>query len=140
MDLDTALAGARATQQSVLVATKRDGRPQLSNVLHAVGDDGIVRISITSGRAKYHNLKRDPWAALHINGPSFWSYAVIEGEVELSAPASAPDDETVEELVGLYRSLAGEHDDWDDYRAAMVAEHRVVARLTPHRAYGTLVS
>lgn len=138
MDLDTALVGARATQQSVLVATKRDGRPQLSNVLHGVGDDGIIRISITTGRAKYHNLKRDPWAALHVNGPNFWSYAVIEGEVELSAPAAAPDDATVDELVDLYRSLAGEHDDWDDYRAAMVAEHRVVARLTPNRAYGTL--
>lgn len=138
MDLDTALAGARANSQSVLVATKRDGRPQLSNVLHAVGDDGVIRISITADRAKYHNLKRDPWAALHVNGPNFWSYAVLEGEVELSAPASAPDDPTVEELVTLYRSLAGEHADWDDYRAAMVSERRVVARFTPIRAYGTL--
>ncbi|MGO1974734.1 MAG: PPOX class F420-dependent oxidoreductase [Propionibacteriaceae bacterium] len=138
MDLDTALAGARATQQSVLVATKRDGRPQLSNVLHSVGADGVIRISITADRAKYHNLKRDPWAALHVNGPNFWSYAVLEGEVELSALASAPDDPTVEELVTLYRSLAGEHADWDDYRAAMVSERRVVARFTPSRAYGTL--
>lgn len=140
MDLDTALAGARANKQSVLVATKRDGRPQLSNVLHAVGEDQVIRISITADRAKYHNLKRDPWAALHVNGPNFWSYAVIEGEVELSAPAAAPDDDTVEELVALYRSLAGEHDDWDDYRAGMVAERRVVARLRPNRAYGTLPS
>lgn len=138
MDLDTALAGARANSQSVLVTTKRNGRPQLSNVLHAVGNDGVIRISITADRAKYHNLSRDPWAALHVNGPNFWSYAVLEGEVELSAPAAEPEDATVDELVALYRSLAGEHDDWEDYRAAMVAERRVVARFAPTRAYGTL--
>ena len=63
---------------------------------------------------------------------------VLEGDVELSEVAAAPDDPAVEELVDLYRSLAGEHDDWDDYRAAMVREQRVVVRIRPTYAYGLL--
>ena len=65
-------------------------------------------------------------------------YAVLEGDVELSDVAATPDDATVEELVDLYRSLQGEHEDWDDYRAAMVAERRVVVRIRPNHAYGAL--
>jgi PPOX class probable F420-dependent enzyme len=138
MDLDQALDAARATSQSVLTTIRRDGRPQLSNVLHGVGEDGIIRISTMADRAKSANLRRTPWAALHVNGRDFWSYAVIEADAEVSAVATDPHDPTVEELVTLYRSLSGEHDDWDDYRAAMVRDHRVVARLSPTRAYGLL--
>lgn len=140
MELDQALAAARDHHQSVLVTLRRDGRPQLSNVLHAVDDAGTVRVSTTADRAKHANLVRTPWAALHLNAGSFWSYAVLEGGVTLSAVAADPRDETVEELVALYRSLSGEHEDWDDYRAAMVRERRVVVRLAPTRAYGMLRS
>jgi PPOX class probable F420-dependent enzyme len=138
MEIDRALDAARATNQSVLTTIRKDGRPQLSNVLHGVGDDGVIRISTTADRAKYANLRRTPWAALHVNGESFWSYAVIEADVELSEVAAAPDDATVQELVDLYRSLSGEHDDWGDYRRAMVADRRVVVRLRPNRVYGAL--
>jgi PPOX class probable F420-dependent enzyme len=138
MDIEKALQAARNRNQSVLTTIKRDGKPQLSNVLHAVGDDGVIRISTTADRAKYANMRRNPWAALHVDGADFWSYAVLEGDVELSDVAAAPDDATVEELVGLYRSLQGEHEDWDDYRAAMVAERRVVVRIRPTHAYGAL--
>ena len=138
MDTETALQAARDTHQSILVTLKSDGKPQLSNVLHAVGDDGVVRVSTTADRAKYANLLRTPWAALHVNGPTFWGYAVLEGDVSLSDPAAAPDDAAADELVEIYRAISGEHDDWDDYRAAMVREHRVVVRLTPTRAYGAL--
>ena len=134
MEIEKALAAARHRNQSVLTTIKRDGRPQLSNVLHAVGEDGLIRISTTADRAKYANLRRTPWAALHVDGENFWSYAVIEGDVELSDVAAAPDDATVEELVSLYRSLQGEHEDWDDYRAAMTLERRVMVLLTPRRA------
>ena len=136
MDLDQALTVARSHHQSTLVTLRRDGRPQLSNVLHAVDDAGLVRISTTADRAKYANLRRTPWGALHVNGDSFWSYVVLEGDAELSEVAARPDDAAVEELVGLYRAISGEHDDWDDYRAAMVAERRVVVRLRPSHAYG----
>jgi PPOX class probable F420-dependent enzyme len=138
MELDTALGFAREQRRSVFVALKRDGRPQLSNVLHVVSDDGLIRVSITSTRAKYHNLVRTPWAAVHVTSADFWRYAVLECEVDLSAVASAPDDPTVEELVDYYRAASGEHDNWDEYRAAMVQERRVIARLRPTRAYGSL--
>jgi hypothetical protein len=75
---------------------------------------------------------------LHVNGSDFWSYAVIEGDVTLSDVAADPHDAAVDELVELYRALSGEHDDWEDYRAAMVTERRVVVRITPTHAYGLL--
>ena len=136
MDIDQALTVARSHHRSTLVTLKRDGRPQLSNVLHAVDDAGLIRISTTSDRAKHANLRRTPWAAVHVNGDSFWSYVVLEGDVELSDVAAAPVDAAVEELVDLYRAISGEHDDWDDYRAAMVREGRVVVRVRPTHAYG----
>jgi len=138
MDIDEALTTARHHHRSTLVTLRRDGRPQLSNVLHGVDGTGLIRISTTADRAKYANLRRTPWAALHVNGDDFWSYVVLEGDVELSEVAAAPDDPAVEELVDLYRSLSVEHEDWDDYRAAMVREQRVVVRIRPTYAYGLL--
>ena len=138
MDLSTAIDFARNTRQSVLTTIRGNGRPQLSNVLHHVGDDGVVKISITADRAKYHNLVREPWAVLHVTRDDFFAYAVLESDVELTPIAARPDDASVEELIALYRALAGEHENWDAYREAMVAERRVVVRLRPNRAYGML--
>jgi PPOX class probable F420-dependent enzyme len=138
MDLADALAAARATHHSVLTTIRRDGKPQLSNVLHYVRDDDVVIVSTTADRAKYHNLRREPWAALKVDGESVWSYAVIEADVSFSDVATQRDDSAVEELVEYFRAINGEHSDWDDYRRAMVEEHRVVVRLTPTRAYGQL--
>lgn len=138
MDLETAVAFARNHSRSVLTTIRKDTRPQLSNVTHWVAEDGIIRISITADRAKYHNLRREPWAALHVTREDFWAYAVIEGKAEVSPVAAEPDDATVEELIAYYRALSGEHPDWDDYRRAMVADRRAVVRITPTRAYGML--
>ncbi|WP_063007119.1 PPOX class F420-dependent oxidoreductase [Nocardia kruczakiae] len=138
MELDTALDFARTTSRSVLTTVRRNGRPQLSNVTHWVAPDGIVRISITADRAKYANLGREPWAALHVTRDDFWAYAVLEADVELTPVAASTDDATVEELIAYYRALSGEHPDWEDYRRAMVADRRVIARLRPTRAYGML--
>lgn len=138
MELSEALEFARTHPRSVLTTIRRNGRPQLSNVLHAVGEDGLIRVSITGDRAKYFNVKRDPWAAVHISREDFFAYAVIEGDVTLSEIATAPDDAAVEELIALYRSLSGEHEDWDDYRRSMVADRRVVVRIAPTHAYGML--
>jgi len=122
----------------VLTTMRKDGKPQLSNVLHSVGDDAVIRVSTTADRAKYKNLRREPWAALKVDGESFWSYAVIEADATFSEVAADPHDAAVEELVDYFRSINGEHSDWDDYRRAMVSEQRVVLRLTPTRAYGAL--
>ena len=140
MDLSTALEFARTTTKSVLTTIRADGRPQLSNVLHVVGDDGVIGVSITTARAKYVNLRRTPWAALHVTSDDFWAYAVLEGDVTLSDVATSPDDPSVDELVAHYRAGVGEHPDWDDFRAAMVREGRVLVRLHPTRAYGMLPS
>jgi PPOX class probable F420-dependent enzyme len=140
MDLTAAVAFARTTRQSVLVTLKRDGKPQLSNVLHQVTDDGLIRVSITADRAKYKNLVREPWAALHVTREDFFAYAVLEGDVTLSPIATSPDDPAVDDLVEFYRSAVGEHPSWDEYRASMVADRRSLVRLTPTRAYGMLPS
>jgi len=138
VDLSDAIDFARAHRRSVLTTIRRNGLPQLSNVGHYVDDDDVIRISITADRAKYHNLLRRPWAALHVTRDDFLAYAAIEGAVELSPVAARPDDDTVGELITYYRAMAGEHEDWDAYRAAMVTERRAVVRLTPERAYGML--
>ena len=136
MDLKPGVEFATDHRKSVLVTMRQNGLPQLSNVVHHVGDDGVIRVSITETRAKYRNLQRNPWAALHVSRDDFWAYVVLECDVTLAPIATTPDDATVDELIEMYRGLQGEHDDWDEYRAAMVADQRTVARLTPTRAYG----
>ncbi len=138
MELTKALDFARPQRQGVLTTIRRDGRPQLSNIVYALDDAGTARISVTASRAKTKNLRRDPRAGLYVCGDNFWAYAVLEGDAELTPVAARPDDATVDELVALYRSLLGEHPNWDEYRRAMVADERLVVRLTPTRAYGML--
>ena len=140
MELADALEFAKARRHGVLVTTRGNTRPQLSNITYVLGEDGRIRVSITADRAKYKNLVREPWAALHITQEDFYAYAVIEGDVELSPIAAAPEDAVVDELVEYYRTAIGEHPDWDDYRAAMVRDQRLMVRLSPTRAYGMLPS
>jgi PPOX class probable F420-dependent enzyme len=122
----------------VLVTIKRDGRPQLSNITYTYdAARGLVRVSLTDGRAKTKNLRRDPRASLYVNGPNGRSYTVLEGKAELSAVAADPHDEVVEELIDVYRHAAGkEHPDWDDYRRAMVDDQRLVFSMIVDHAYG----
>jgi PPOX class probable F420-dependent enzyme len=138
MELDAALAFVRDRHQGVLVTQKRDGRPQLSNIAYHVGDDGIVRVSVTATRAKTANLRRDDRASLHVTRSDFYAYVVLEGRAELTPVAADPHDATVDELVEYYRAVAGEHSDWEDYRRAMVADQRLLVRLNPTHAYGML--
>jgi len=138
MDLTDAIAFARTRQQGVLVTIKRDGRPQLSNITYSVGDDGVIRISVTASRAKTANARRDERVSLHVTRDDFYAYAVIEGRAEVTPVASDPHDATVEELIEYYRAAAGEHPDWDDYRRVMIADGRLVLRIHPERAYGML--
>ncbi|MFI6685407.1 TIGR03618 family F420-dependent PPOX class oxidoreductase [Streptomyces sp. NPDC050485] len=121
----------------VLVTLKRDGRPQLSNVNHAYyPHEGVIKVSLTDDRAKTRNLRRDPRASYHVTSDDRWAWTVAEGTADLTPVAADPYDETVEELVSLYRDLRGEHPDWDEYRGAMVRDRRLVLRLRVERAYG----
>ncbi|MFG5721178.1 PPOX class F420-dependent oxidoreductase [Streptomyces murinus] len=134
---DALLPLLSAGHGGVLVTLRRDGRPQLSNVSHAYDpDERIIRISVTDDRAKTRNLRRDPRASYHVTSDDRWAYTVAEGMAELSPVAEDPHDETVEELIRLYRAVSGEHPDWDEYRAAMVRDRRLVVRLHVARVYG----
>ena len=138
MALDPDLTAMFAAQRGgTLITLKRDGRPQASVVTHAFKPQELtVRASITEPRAKTRNLRRDPRASYLVTAPDLRSYAVGEGLAELTAPAADPSDETVEALVALYRDIGGEHPDWDEYRAAMVADQRVVLTLRLEHVYG----
>jgi PPOX class probable F420-dependent enzyme len=138
MEISEALDFIREWHHAVLTTQKRDGRPQLSNITYFLGDDGIIRVSVTDSRAKTKNLRRDPRASLHVAQSDFWRYCVIEADVELMPVAADPHDATVDALVDYFRSVMGEHDDWDDYRRAMVADGRVLLLLRPTHAYGML--
>ncbi|MDX6280265.1 MAG: hypothetical protein QOH03_1336 [Kribbellaceae bacterium] len=123
------------TGLGVLVTIKRDGRPQLSNVTYLY-DGERIRVSLTDGRAKTKNLRRDPRASLYVNGPGGRSYVVLEGKAELTPVAVDEHDDTVEKLVAYYREASGEHPDWDDYRRAMVADKRLLFTMTVDHSYG----
>ena len=134
---DKLLALIADNSLGVLATIKRDGRPQLSNVTYHFDPRTLaIEISVTEPRAKTRNLRRDPRASLLVSSDDGWSYAVAEGTAMLSPPAAAPDDETVESLVTLYRNVAGEHPDWDEYREAMVVDRRVLVRLRIGHLYG----
>ena len=123
----------------VLATVKRDGRPQLSNVGYAYdAAEGLVRVSVTADRAKTRNLERDPRVTLHVASRDFWTWVAVEGSAELTPVAADPHDATVEELITYYRGVSGEHEDWDEYRSAMVADRRLVVRFAPEHAYGQL--
>jgi PPOX class probable F420-dependent enzyme len=125
------------SRRGVVAAIKSDGLPQLSNVDYAYDSDRrTIRFSTTDGRAKIHNLRRDPRACFYVTTPDGSSYAVFECRAEFSDVARQPDDAANEELVDVYRAVQGEHPDWDDYRAAMIADRRLVVRLHVQRAYG----
>lgn len=136
MDIEEAIEHLRGEQRGVLITQRSDDRPQSSNIIYAVDDSGVIRISVTADRAKTKNLERKPVASLHVSRKDFWAYVVVDADVELSPVAAAADDDTVDELVELYRAMRGEHDDWDGYRRTMVDDKRLVVRLTPTHAYG----
>ncbi|NND75039.1 MAG: PPOX class F420-dependent oxidoreductase [Ilumatobacter sp.] len=138
MEISDALDFIRDRHQGILVTLKSDGRPQSSNIAYAVGDDGVILISVTDSRAKTNNVRRDSRASLHVNRDDFYAYAVIEADVEAMPVATDPEDETAEALVAYYRAVAGEHDDWDEYRRAMIDEGRLVLKLRPTHAYGMI--
>ncbi|MCX6487106.1 MAG: PPOX class F420-dependent oxidoreductase [Mycobacterium sp.] len=134
---DKLLAVITGNSLGILATIKRDGRPQLSNVTYHFDPRTLsIGVSVTEPRAKTRNLRRDPRASILVSSEDGWSYAVAEGDAVLSPPAAAPDDDTVESLIALYREVAGEHPDWDEYRQAMVLDRRVLLRLPISHLYG----
>lgn len=129
MDLDRARDFVRSNHRAVL-ATRTSSGLQQSPVVVGVDDEGRLTVSSRETAYKTRNLRADPWAQLCVLPDAFfgdWIY--VEGEAEV---VSLP--EAMEPLVEYYRGISGEADDWDDYRAGMERERRVVLRITPRRA------
>ena len=137
MDEDALLAIVASRRIGQLATIKRDGRAQLSVVSYAYfADEGLLRVSVTAPRAKTRNLMRDPRASMLIMSSDVYKYAVVESTASFSAVAASPEDAAVEELITLYRTIAGEHSNWDEFRQAMITESRLVLRLPIERLYG----
>lgn len=127
MDLQDALEFLRSNHRSILIARRPDGEPQPSPVVHGVDETGKVVVSSREPAYKVRNLRRDPRVTLcAFTDKFFGEWVTVEGRADI---VSLPD--AMEPLVDLYRSVAGEHPDWDDYRQAMVREERVIIAITP---------
>ncbi|CAL99464.1 PPOX class probable F420-dependent enzyme [Saccharopolyspora erythraea NRRL 2338] len=130
MDLEEAVAVVRQQHRAVLSTLRADGTPQMSPVLATTDDAGHVTVSTSEKSAKVRNLRRDPRAWLCVLPDEFFGrWVQVEGDVEI---VELPDAMPL--LEEYFRSISGEHDDWEQYRAAMRDEGRVLLRVTPTRA------
>jgi PPOX class probable F420-dependent enzyme len=121
----------------VLATIKADGRPQLSPVMPFYDRAaGVILVSMTEGRAKTANLRRDPRAALEVTSADGLAWATAEGVATLTGPGRDPHGPEVEALVDYYRRAAGEHPDWAEYRQVMVSDRRVLMTMTVDHVYG----
>jgi PPOX class probable F420-dependent enzyme len=129
-----------ANRQGILAGVTRAGYPHLTNVLY-VWDPvrRIARVSTTADRVKGRILRRDPRAALHVSGAHFWSFAVGEGDAELSAVAQKPGDAASSELLEVHAAFYGEIKDEDAFYTQMIDAKRLVVRLQINRVYGVLL-
>ncbi len=130
MDLEQAAAFVATHHRAVLATRTASGGVQQSPVLVGVDAEGRFVVSSREAAYKTRNLRRDPWAQLCVLSDAFFGdWLVVEGEAEvLSLPGAT------EPLVDYYRRVAGEHDDWDAYRASLVEQQRVAIRVTGLRA------
>ena len=130
MDTGRAADFLRAHHRAVLATSRSDGRPQLSPVTCTVDDENRVLVSTRETALKTRNLRRRPQASLCVFTDNFFGeWVQVEGDVEI-----IPLPDAMDLLVEYYRSISGEHPDWDDYRAAMVRDQRVIVRITITRA------
>lgn len=133
-DPRTLLAESRL---GVLATIKANGLPQLSPVTPFYDRDAdVIYVSMTEGRAKTANLRRDPRAAIEVTSSDGWAWATAEGSVTLTGPGADENGPEVQALVDYYRKAAGEHPDWEEYRSVMVSDRRVLMTMTVERVYG----
>jgi PPOX class probable F420-dependent enzyme len=130
MDLERAREFLRVNHRAVMLTRRADGGPQLSPVLCSIDADGRAGVSTRETAMKVANLRRDHRVSLCVlNDGFFGDWIQADGIAEI---VSLPD--AMEPLVEYYRSLAGEHPDWEEYRAAMERERRVLVRIELERA------
>ena len=125
MDLDKARAFIKEHPKGVLITQRKNGRPQASPIVAALDDEGRLMISSRETAYKVRNLRRDPRASLCFVSDAFYGdWIQADGTAEIISLPNA-----MEMLVDYYRRLSGEHDDWDDYRAAMERDKRLIIRV-----------
>ena len=130
MDVGQALEFVKTNNRAVLHTHRADGGAQLTPVTVGWHPDGVIEISSRETAYKVKHLRRDPRATLCLlNDGFFGDWAFVEGRASI---VSLP--EAMDGLVEYYRRISGEHPDWDDYRAAMERDRRVLVRITPERA------
>jgi PPOX class probable F420-dependent enzyme len=130
MDTNEALEFIKSNHHGVIATTRSDGRTAMSPIACDVDPDGKVVVSTRETAMKVRHLTRDPNVAICvINDGFFGEWVQVEGTAEI---VHLP--EAMEGLVDYYRRVAGEHPDWDDYRAAMERERRVLLRITVTRS------
>jgi PPOX class probable F420-dependent enzyme len=126
MTPDEKRAFVRENHHAVLVTRRVGGRVQTSPIVCSVHADGRIAISVTEDRAKTKNLRRDPRATLCVLNDGFMgAWTQIDGTAEI-----VPMPEALDGLKDLYRQVAGEHPDWDDYAAAMERDQRVLLLIS----------
>ncbi|MFI5998613.1 TIGR03618 family F420-dependent PPOX class oxidoreductase [Streptomyces sp. NPDC051362] len=135
---DDALSRLLSSQRFGTLATnKSNGHPHLTTMVYSWDAvERIVRFSTTADRVKVKQLRRDPRAALHVPGGDVWSFAVAEGEAEVSEITTAPGDAIGRELLAMIPEGARPQDE-RAFLEQLVAERRVVIRLKVSRLYGT---
>ena len=130
MDLDKAREFIRSNHRAVLATRRSDGTPQLSPVVCAVDGEGRVTVSTRETAMKAKNLQRDPAVSLCVVSDGFFGdWVQVDGEATIVALPEAMDG-----LIEYYRSISGEHPDWDDYRAAMERDRRLLLRIAIEHA------
>jgi PPOX class probable F420-dependent enzyme len=129
VDLDHLLDFVRVRHHVLLITRRPDGSPQASPVTAGVDGDGRIVISTYPERAKTANARRDPTVSVLVLSDDFGGpWVQVDGDAEvLDLPAA------LEPLVEYYRSISGEHPDWDEYRSAMTAQGKSLIRVTPTR-------
>jgi PPOX class probable F420-dependent enzyme len=126
-------------QFGVLAAVRSTGHPHLSTVLYGWDPrERVIRISTTADRLKVRQLRNDPHAALHVAGPTPWSFAVAEGTAELSEVTAAPGDGTGRELLAMTPGF-GDPATERAFFEQMVDDRRLVIRIRVSRLYGTVL-
>jgi len=131
LDLDKARDYIKSHHRAILATVRRDGTPQMSPVAVTIDADGYAVVSSRETAIKVKNLRRDPRAWICAFPDTFYGepFVQIEGDVTI---VSLP--EAMDGLVDYYRSISGEHPDWEDYRAAMTREQRVLIKVALTRA------
>jgi PPOX class probable F420-dependent enzyme len=119
---------ARTRHQLTLITTRRDGRPQASPVTGGVDAEGRIVVSTYPDRAKATNLRRDPRVSVLVHSDEWnGAWVQVDGTAEV---LDMPSPEAEDGLVEYFRCIAGEHPDWDEYRAAMRTQGKSLIRVT----------